>query len=78
MVPTVLRVLTWVDILLGLALFFLLSDVVPGWTVFGFSGQAPGTRAFIFVVAMLLLANGVFFTLARAAFLGRAWGSRPE
>jgi len=77
MISTVLRVLTWVDIFLGLLLFFLLSDVVPGWSMFGL-GQASGTRAFIFVVAMLLLANGVFFTLARAAFQGRAWGSRAE
>jgi len=78
MISIVLRVLTWVDILLGLLLFFLLSDVVPGWSIFGFSGQAAGTRAFIFVVAILLLANGVLFTLARAAFQGRAWGSRAE
>ena len=78
MASTVLRVLTWVDVLLGLGLFFLLSDVVPGWSVFDISGQAWGTRAFIFVVAMLLLANGVFFIMARATFMGRAWGSRAE
>ena len=78
MIATVLRVLTWVDVLLGLGLFFLLSNVVPGWSVFDISSQAWGTRAFIFVVAMLLLANGVFFTLARTAVMGRAWGSRAE
>ena len=78
MVSTLLRVLTWVDILLGLGLFFLLSDVVPAWSVFGISGQAWGTRAFMFVVAVLLLANGVFFTLARTVFLGRALGGRAE
>ncbi len=64
MASGVLRVLTWVDILLGLVLFFLLAGVVPGWRVFG----GPGTRAFIFVVVMLLLFNGVSF--ARAALRG--------
>lgn len=72
MASGVLRVLTWVDILLGLVLFFLLSGVVPGWRVFGGSG----TRAFIFVVAMLLLANGIFF--ARAALRRRSPGVEQD
>ena len=49
------RLLSWVNLIMGLLLFFVLSEIV-GWDWF----LTPGSKLIVFILSVLLVGNAVF------------------
>jgi hypothetical protein len=61
------QLLSWLNMLAGLILFFAMSGI-SNWVIFA----TPQAKAFPFVLGILLLVNAVYLALARGEF----WAKR--
>ncbi|MCX5990980.1 MAG: hypothetical protein NTZ04_01400 [Chloroflexi bacterium] len=61
------QVMSWLNMMTGLILFFAMSGISQDWVMF----SNPQAKIFPFVLAILLLVNAVYLALARGEFWAR-------
>jgi hypothetical protein len=61
------QVMSWLNMMTGLILFFAMSGISQGWVMF----SNPQAKIFPFFLAILLLVNAVYLVLAKGEYWAR-------